>query len=85
MRTEELSSLTPRQRQIIGLVGGGLSNQQIGEALGIRIQTVKNQLVSVYERLGGGPPTGRRGAQTRWLFATDVCAGLRGVTDPPCI
>lgn len=73
MREADLLSLTPRQRQIIRLVGGGLSNRQIAEALGIRIQTVKNQLACVYERLGAGPPTGRRGAQTRWAFATGIC------------
>jgi len=44
--------LTPRQREIIALVAEGLSNQEIGERLGISEGTVKQHLQRIFERLG---------------------------------
>jgi len=39
-----MRGLTPRQREIIDLVAAGRTNQEIGRALGIPDQTVKNHL-----------------------------------------
>jgi DNA-binding CsgD family transcriptional regulator len=39
-----MRGLTPRQREIIALVAAGRTNQEIGRALGISYQTVKNHL-----------------------------------------
>lgn len=44
--------LTPREREILGLMNSGLTKHKIAQRLGLRLQTVKNHLVSVYEKLG---------------------------------
>ena len=44
--------LTPRERQIVrSLVTGG-TNRQVAKRLGVREQTVKNQLSVIYQKLG---------------------------------
>lgn len=49
---QPVSELTPRQKEILILVGKGGSNEKIGETLGIATNTVHNGLSSSYERLG---------------------------------
>ncbi len=44
--------LTPREREIVGLLLQGDSNKQIARKLGIGEQTVKNALSTAYSRLG---------------------------------
>lgn len=44
--------LTERQRQIVEAVMSGASNREIAARLGISHQTVKNQLTTIYEKLG---------------------------------
>ena len=44
-------SLTRREEQILGLLAQGLSNRQMAERLGLRPQTVKNQVRRVFEKL----------------------------------
>jgi len=44
--------LTPRERQIVRLLCEGCSNRQIAEKLGLRAQTVKNQLTAVFAKVG---------------------------------
>ena len=44
--------LTGRQRQILALVGQGLSNKAIAFALGIAEATVKEHLTAIMRRLG---------------------------------
>ena len=46
-----LEKLSPREREIIGMVALGLSNQTIGERLFISDKTVKNYLSTVFEKL----------------------------------
>jgi DNA-binding NarL/FixJ family response regulator len=46
------ASLTRRERQVIGYVRRGLTNKQIGGALGIREDTVKKHLHNCYAKLG---------------------------------
>jgi DNA-binding NarL/FixJ family response regulator len=48
----KLASLTAREREIVSLVGEGLRNEEIARRLGITPKTVKNQLTSVFEKLG---------------------------------
>ncbi len=43
--------LTPRQQEIMGLIADGLTDREIGTALGISEQTVKNHLTQTYIRL----------------------------------
>ena len=44
--------LTPRQEQILRALLSGLTNREIAGQLGLREQTVKNQLSVIYGRLG---------------------------------
>jgi two-component system, NarL family, response regulator YdfI len=44
-------SLTPREREILGLLGEGLVNKEIGVQLGISEHTVKTHLAAIYEKL----------------------------------
>ncbi len=44
--------LTPRERQVLALVRGGLANKQIARRLDISERTVKAHLTSVFQRIG---------------------------------
>ena len=44
--------LTPRERQIVRAVARGLTNRAIAAELRISQQTVKNQLSTLYQKLG---------------------------------
>jgi DNA-binding NarL/FixJ family response regulator len=46
------ASLTPRQREIVELIGQGLSNKEIARRLCIELSTVKNHVHSTLEKLG---------------------------------
>jgi two-component system, NarL family, nitrate/nitrite response regulator NarL len=45
-------TLSPRERQLVGLVAKGLRNREIGEQLGVTEGTVKVYLHSIFEKLG---------------------------------
>lgn len=50
---DELSgSLTPREREILALVGTGLSNGEVGRTLGLTEGTVKWYMCQIYDKLG---------------------------------
>jgi DNA-binding CsgD family transcriptional regulator len=51
---DPLAPLTPREREIAGLVLAGRSNREAGEELGLSERTVGNHLQSVFNRLGIG-------------------------------
>jgi len=44
--------LTPRQREIMGLIAEGLTNAQIADRLGVSERTVKNHLTDIRRKLG---------------------------------
>lgn len=51
--TEDLTlQLTPSERRVMELIGEGLSNREIGEALGIAEKTVKNHITSLLSKMG---------------------------------
>ncbi len=51
-RDEGLSGLSPREREILELVGEGLTNRQIGERLYLSEKTVKNNVSRLLAKLG---------------------------------
>ncbi len=44
--------LTEREREVLGLLGAGLSNDEIAHALHVSESTVRNTLTTVYEKIG---------------------------------
>lgn len=48
---ELIATLTPRERDVLNLIGDGLSNQEIGEKLVIEVGTVKNHVHSILKKL----------------------------------
>jgi two-component system nitrate/nitrite response regulator NarL len=58
--------LTPRELEVLGRLGEGLSNKEVARRLGISAHTVKFHLEAIFEKLG---------ATTR---ADAVARGLRG-------
>lgn len=44
--------LTPRELEIIHLLGAGLGNKEIARRLGVAVTTVRTHLSSVYDKLG---------------------------------
>ncbi|MGY1434730.1 response regulator [Streptomyces reniochalinae] len=50
----ELARLTPREREVLALVGEGLTNRQIGERLFLAEKTVKNRISAILGKLGVG-------------------------------
>jgi len=63
---EEAPPLTPRETEILTLVGEGMSNKAVARRLGISVHTVKFHLEALFEKLG---------ASSR---AEAVAKGLRG-------
>jgi two-component system response regulator FixJ len=51
---ERASDLSPRQREVMGLVARGLSNKEIAQSLGISHRTVENYRAWVMERMQAG-------------------------------
>lgn len=50
--SEPGKSLTPREFDILRLVGAGLGNKEIARKIGMAVSTVRTHLNSVYEKLG---------------------------------
>ncbi len=50
----ELARLSPREREILRLVGEGLTNRQIAERLYLAEKTVKNRISAILAKLGVG-------------------------------
>ena len=50
--TQALESLSQREREVLGLMAEGLSNQQIADQLGIGEKTVKTHVSNVLAKLG---------------------------------
>ncbi|MFE0376740.1 response regulator [Streptomyces inhibens] len=49
---DTLSSLSPREREILGLIGEGLTNRQIGKRLYLSEKTIKNHISRLLAKLG---------------------------------
>lgn len=53
-QASELDQLTPREREILDLIGEGLTNREIAERLFLAEKTVKNRISSILAKLGVG-------------------------------
>jgi len=51
-KTDELAALTERERDVLELMGEGMTNRQIAERLFLAEKTVKNYVTSVLAKLG---------------------------------
>jgi DNA-binding NarL/FixJ family response regulator len=47
-----LSALTPREREIVALIGEGLRNEETARRLGITEKTVRNHLTVIFDKVG---------------------------------
>lgn len=61
--------LSPREREVLGLVAEGRSNDEVGLALGIGARTVETHLARLYERFGAASRTelASRAVREGWL------------------
>lgn len=57
VRAEEPDALTPREREVLGLVAAGLANRDIAARCGISERTVKFHVSSILGKLGAGNRT----------------------------
>jgi DNA-binding CsgD family transcriptional regulator len=62
-----MSTLSPREQQVLALVSRGLTNVEAGRQLGIGPHAVKFHLASIYRKLGVG---NRTEAATAYVRAT---------------
>ncbi len=60
--TTLLSELTVREREVLGLMCEGMSDEQIGEALRVSRNTVRNHVATIYNKID----VHRRGAAIIW-------------------
>jgi len=56
--------LTPREREILGLIGQGLSNKAMARRLGISVHTIKFHMEALFTKLDA---TSRAEALTKGL------------------
>lgn len=58
----QVGSLTAREREVIGLIGDGATDAEIGTTLGLAQNTVRNHVTAIYRKLG----VNRRSAVVIW-------------------
>lgn len=51
-RDRRLDRLTPRQREVVRLIGGGASNKEIASQLNVTERTVKAHLTAIFRKIG---------------------------------
>jgi DNA-binding NarL/FixJ family response regulator len=61
-----LGQLTPREREVVALVGEGLSNDEIAERLFLSVRTIERHLSNVYVKLRVSGKAARAAAAVRF-------------------
>jgi DNA-binding NarL/FixJ family response regulator len=84
-RTESYarSELTPRERQVLDLVEGGMKNREIARELGIRPGTVKIHLKHIFEKTGVRGRYGLALNNIRERSSQSALAGAPALAPPP--
>lgn len=79
-----LATLTPRETEVLGLIGEGLSNTAIAGALGVEITSVETYMGHIREKLGI-KATGRYSPRVLLaLIALESGAEATARARPPC-
>jgi DNA-binding NarL/FixJ family response regulator len=73
LKPREANGLTPRERQVLDLLGRGLSNQEIADYLVIEVGTAKNYVHSILKKL---EVNSRQDAVAYMLLAQDPAGNL---------
>lgn len=68
------AKLTPTETRVVDLIGNGMSNREIGNALGIAEKTVKNHITSLLAKMG----LQRRTQVAAWVAAQRAVAWRKG-------
>ena len=74
-RRDPLGDLSPREREVLGLMAEGLSNSAIAESLVVNDSTVEKHVTNIFSKLGLPPADGshrRVLAVLRWLATGDT-------------
>jgi DNA-binding CsgD family transcriptional regulator len=62
----DLSDLSDREREVLALVAGGMSNEEIGDRLFLSTRTVERHLSNVYAKLRLSGKSARAAAAVRF-------------------
>ncbi len=73
---DELATLSNQERRVLALVAEGLTNKQVGEALALSENTVKNYLINVFEKLNV-----RRRSQAAALYVQNTAPDAKRRND----
>jgi len=65
-----LDALSEREREVLGLICRGQNDQQMGAALGLSRNTIRNHIASLYRKIG----INRRGAAIIWARERGISA-----------
>jgi len=69
------TGLTPREIEVLGLIGAGLTNQEIADELYISLNTVKTYIRLAYRRIGAA----RRSQAVVWITRHGLATPVRAV------
>jgi len=67
-RLDQVADLTPREQEVLDLIGEGLSNQEIADRLVIEVGTAKNHVHSILQKLDASD---RHDAAAQWHAIQD--------------
>ena len=69
------TGLTARELDVLGLIGAGLTNQEIADELYLSVNTVKTYIRLAYRRIG----TPRRSQAVAWVLRHGITTPVRSV------